>query len=203
MSIESGLETGVKKMWAANTVEKAAEVLRSRFGAYILALVSFVESALPVPILTDPFLIAAILADRAKAIRLILITTVFSVIGGVCAYLMAWFFFDALLELMSPGIVDEFHHIINGGQSSTMVLTLVGAVTPIPYTVVAWVVAVLKGSLMVFIAGSILGRGFRYIVVGYATYKFGPLAVSYAKRYIGITSIILLVLAAVFFWLKM
>lgn len=203
MSLEEKIETGVKQVLDTNTVGKAREVLQARSGVRVLSLISFFESALPLPILTDPFLIAAIMADRQNAFRLVVATTVTSVLGGVCAYFGALFFFETLSSWMSPEVMQEFNELVDTNTSSTFVLTIVGAVTPIPYTIVAWVVAVLKGSPLAFIIASVVGRGGRYAIVGYCVYRFGPLAITYAKRYIGLTSVIVLILAGLFFWLKM
>lgn len=202
MSLKKGLEGEVGAVLRTSTVEKARAIMSNRSGMFVVGIVSFLESALPVPILTDPFLVAAILLNRTKTIWLVLMTMTMSVIGGVVAYLMALLFFDVLMSWMSPEVMIQFTAMANGSNSGTSMLTLVGAVTPVPYTIVAWVVAVMKGSLLVFVIASVVGRGFRYAVVGYSTYRFGALAVSYIKRYIGITSIVV-ILAALFFWFKM
>lgn len=203
MSLEKDLEIRVEEVLHSDTVTKAQQIMGSRSGVAMVAVISFVESSLPLPILTDPFLVAAVLANRANVVKLIIITTIASAAGGLAAYLMATLFIETLLHWMTPGIVEQFQAMVISNGGSTFVLTLVGAVTPVPYTIVAWVVAVIKGGLGAFIAASILGRGVRYTIVGYSTYHFGPLAVSYAKKYIGITSVIVFILAAIFIWYKM
>jgi len=203
MSVTDDIEVGVEEVLHTSTVEKAREIVQSRSGTSLLALVSFFESALPIPILTDPFLIAAILLDRTKVKAYILVTTITSALGGAVAYYMAYFFIDTLLGFMPLSIVTEFNTIVNGAAVSTMVLTILGAITPVPYTAVAWAIAVLHGSILVLIIGSLLGRGFRYAVVGYCAYRFGPQAVAYAKRYIGIASIFVVLAVVVYFLLKM
>jgi|AntRauTorcE11897_2_1112592.scaffolds.fasta_scaffold07673_2 membrane protein YqaA with SNARE-associated domain len=178
-------------------------MIQSGFSAWGLAIISFLESALPLPLITDPFLIAAILVDRTKALKFVLIATTASVFGGLVAYYLAYFAFDLLNQLMSAEIMGEVNDLVETNTTSTLVLTLLGAVTPVPYTVVAWVVAALKGNPLIFIIGSILGRGGRYLIVGYCSYKFGPLAISYAKRYIALTSVLLIIVVIFLIWLKM
>ncbi|MCA9361831.1 hypothetical protein KC906_00505 [Candidatus Kaiserbacteria bacterium] len=203
MSVENDLRQQVSAVLETSTVAKAREILSSRSGTVMIGLISFIESALPIPILTDPFLVAAILADRTRAARLVLITLITSVLGGVAAYFMALFFLEFLLSFLSQTMVEEFHELANGTGSGTALLTLVGAVTPVPYTLVAWAIAVIKGNFWVFVAASVVGRGFRYAVVGWSTYHFGATALRIARRYIGVTSIILVVLFAAFIWYKM
>lgn len=202
-ALEKEIEEKVEEVLHTKTVEKATAIMRSKHGTAIVAAISFFESALPVPLITDPFLIAAIMLDRARVVRLVIVTTLASAIGGVAAYFMALFFFDIVSHWMSPMVLQEFNELINNSQYSTTVLTLLGAVTPIPYTTVAWVVAVIQGNLLVFFLASIVGRGFRYALVGYSTYRFGQLAMTYAKRYIGIASVFVVFLATVYFWYKL
>ncbi len=192
-----------KQVLETNTVSKAKKVLEARSGVKALSLISFFESSLPLPIFTDPFLIAAILIDKKNTHRLILATTIFSVLGGVAAYFMALFFFEALSSWASPSAMTEFNNLVSSSDSNAFMVTLIGAVTPVPYTITAWVVAVMQGGLLAFVTASIIGRSFRYIIVGYCVYHFGPLAVSYAKRYVGLASVLVLILAGIFFWYKM
>jgi membrane protein YqaA with SNARE-associated domain len=199
------LETKVEKMTRPPEVvlNWFTNIVKSRFGLWGLALISFLESALPVPLITDPFLVAAILVHRAQALRFVLVTTIASVIGGIFAYYFAYVAFDLLSRLMSPEVMNEVNSLIETNTTNTFALTLLGAITPIPYTLVAWVLAALKANLLVFILGSIIGRGLRYTIVGYCSYKFGPLAISYARRYIALTSVLVVIGIAVLVWLKM
>ena len=204
MSLEKELGTKLDELLGSDTVSKAQKIMGSRSGVFMISIISFIESALPVPILTDPFLVAAILANRANTVKLVILATAASVVGGLCAYLMAALFFELLVQWMTSGMAEEFSRRVSDiNGSSAFVLTLIGAITPIPYTIVAWAVAVIKGGLGAFIIASVIGRGFRYTIVGYSTYRFGSQAVSYAKRYIGLTSILVLVLGILYIWLKM
>lgn len=203
MSLDKELEIKVEEVLHSNTVSKAKRLIGSQSGTKMIAAISFVEAALPFPILTDPFLVAAIIVNRANVNRLIVVTTLASAAGGVFAYLTAYLFFDFLVQFMTADMIAQFNSIISSNTSSALVITLVGAITPVPYTLASWVVGVLKGSLGVFIVASIFGRGLRYFIVGYSAYYFGPLAISYARKYVGIISVLVLILAALFFWMNM
>lgn len=197
------LDIDVEKVLATDSVSKARKLLGSRSGLWMISTISFIESALPLPLLTDPFLVAAVLANRANVGRIIFLTTFFSVLGGIFAYLSAALFFEVIMNYMTPNMVEQFQSMVVSNQANTFVLTIMGAVTPVPYTIVAWVVAVLNGSLLVFVGASTLGRGLRYLIVGYSVYRFGPLAISYTKRYLGVVSVVVLLLVGVYIWLKM
>jgi len=194
------------------TVEQALEsptagwvqrTLQSRTGLWVIAAISFLESALPVPIITDPFMVAGIMANRSRALLVVAITTVMSVLGGLSAFAMAAFSFDLISRYMTTDMSEQFQSMVSFGVSDTLVTTLTGSVTPVPYTITAWVVAVAGGSIWLFIFGSIIGRTARYAIVGYCTYKFGPAALQYARRSLTVTSIIFLLLVCVYIWLKL
>jgi membrane protein YqaA with SNARE-associated domain len=203
MSLPRDVGSKLETALGSQTVGQARQVVSGKAGLYVLSIISFVESALPIPLITDPFLVAAILADRANAARLVIYTTVASVVGGLLAYLAVYYFFDAVLLWMTPQMVTEFQSLTEGAEGGIFMITILGAITPIPYTLVAFVVGALKGSLLLFLLASVLGRGVRYIVVGYCSYRFGPLALRYITKYIRWLSIGLLLLAALYFILKM
>jgi len=75
---KNALETQIE-----DAAVQAGGLLRSQYGLWALAGISFIESALPVPIITDPFLIAYILADKKSVYKGVVVTLVASILGGV------------------------------------------------------------------------------------------------------------------------
>jgi membrane protein YqaA with SNARE-associated domain len=197
------IDTKMEQVLANPTVGRAQKILQSKLGLWLIALISFLESALPVPIITDPFLIAGVLLNRQKAALVVFVTVVASVLGGLFAYVSAILFLEVLMQFMSPTMVDEFNSLVSNANTNTFVITILGAITPIPYTIVAWVIAALQGSVLTFLIASILGRTLRYSIVGYSVYRFGPAASQYARRYIGFTSIVIFILVGILVWYKM
>lgn len=190
-------------MLANPTVGKAQRMLQSKGGVWFIAFISFIESALPVPILTDPFLVAGILLNRTKTVQITLLTIIFSVLGGVVAYFSALLFLETMLTILPSSVEVQFEEMVSDTNVNTFVLTLIGAVTPVPYTLAAWAVAVLQGSLLVFIIGSIIGRAFRYSIIAYCVYRFGPSAMVYARKYTGFASLVVIVLGVALLIYKM
>ena len=197
------LDAQVEKLITSKRIGRLKQLLQSKYCVWIVALISFLESALPVPLITDPFMTAAILANRNRTMLIVCVTIISSVIGGMVAFTLAFYSFEFIASHMTPALQAEFQRLVSFGESDTVVATLTGAVTPIPYTIVAWVVAVAGGSFWIFILASIVGRGIRYGIVGYCTYLFGPAALRYASRSLGITSLVFLILAGAYVWLKM
>lgn len=160
------------------------KLFKSKAGLWVVGLISFIEGALLVPIITDPFMVAYILANRSKTAWAVLVTTVASVAGGLAAYFMAYFFSELVLSYLSPATLETFAVMAEEARAETLMLTILGAITPIPYTLVGLAIGFVKGSLVVFILASIFGRGLRYVVVGYLTYQFGAQAMIHIKRHL-------------------
>lgn len=197
------IDQKVEKVLETQSVSRAQKMMQSRSGLFIVSMISFVESALPLPILTDPFMAAGILLNRSKAVSIVFFVTLASVLGGLFAFASATLFFDIIVGYLTADMATQLNDIVANNDGNTLVLTIVGAVTPIPYTLVAWAIALIKGNLLVFLVASFVGRGLRYAVVGYCTYKFGPAALTYARRYLALTSLLILVLTILYVWYKM
>ncbi len=181
--------------------EKASGILRSRFGLWALGGISFAESALPVPFITDPFLVAYILADRKAAWRGLMVTVMTSVLGGIFAYALAFLFYDFIAARYLTGhLAEEFAWIAGEFDKGTFVITMIGAVTPVPYTLVAMGAGFMKASIPIFILSSIIGRFIRYAIVAWLTYVYGQQALDMAKRHILWASAVCFALAFIYFF---
>lgn len=166
----------------ARVTQKIHTFLQTKWGLWCLGLISFCESALPVPIITDPFLVLYILANQTKAWRAVIVTTLTSTLGGLAAFTVAYLIKDPLLALFPAEFVTEFYELAARAQEETFVISILGAVTPIPYTAVAVAVGFVDGNVWLFILASLIGRGARYGIVGYMTVKVGALATTKSKQ---------------------
>ena len=195
---KNALETQIE-----DAAVQAGGLLRSQYGLWALAGISFIESALPVPIITDPFLIAYILADKKSVYKGVVVTLVASILGGVVSYIVAFSFYEFIVaQYMVGGLADQFNAIVPKLREGTFIMTILGAVTPIPYTLVAFGAGFVKGSLLVFIIASIIGRGGRYVLVGAVTYYFGKQAIDFVRKKILFISVVLTFVAVLYFFLK-
>jgi membrane protein YqaA with SNARE-associated domain len=151
-----------------------------------------------VPIITDPFMVAYIVLNRARTFVAVIVTTATSVLGGLAAYFMARFFSDLVMPWLGPETLTYFEQLAVQIQNEIFVLTILGAVTPIPFTLVCLAAGFVSGNVWVFIIASILGRGFRYGVVGYLTYRFGAQATAHIKRNVRFATVGTIVLVGLY-----
>lgn len=175
-------------------------LLGMRYGMWILGIISFVESSLLLPIITDPFLVAYILAHRSRAISAVIVTTVTSIAGGFVAFITAAFFLELIMKWTSDATTAQFYQLVAQIQDSTFVLAFLGAVTPVPFTLVALAAGAIKGNLVLFLLGGLVGRTLRYGLVGYLTYKFGDHAVAIVKKQIALITIVTFIACGLYFY---
>lgn len=149
--------------------------LRSRYAAAILAAISFAES-LFLPVLIDPFLVALILAQRRRWFFYTVVAISFSLLGGVVGYFLGYWFFDAIAQplLTTYNLTAEFAEVSAEIAASGFVFVLIGALTPIPYKLVAIASGFGNIPFLTFIVASIIGRILRLGLVGYIAYVVGP-----------------------------
>lgn len=174
--------------------QRHVQWMRTKYAQGVLGLISFSESIFA-PIITDPFLVAIILADRARWIRYTLITIISSVIGGSVAYLLGAMFFEVfgvwLLDALR--LQDVFTSATEQlQQTNGFWFVLVGALTPIPYKLVALVAGFVFLPFWIFLLASLLGRTIRFFLTGYVSYAFGPLAMQILRYRINFILFVLL-----------
>lgn len=173
----------------------SARWLRSRYATPVLALIAFAESVF-FPILIDPFLVALILAKPEAWKRYIGVSIIASVVGGVVAYFLAAFFFDQIVAglIAFEHFETQFESISSSLNDNALVFTLIGAITPIPYKLVALAAGFLKINFGLFLIASIVGRFIRLGFVGYIAYRFGPHALRlFHSRFNVVISVLLVV----------
>jgi len=186
MAPEGNIKTQIKA-----AAQDTGERIRTRYGIWGLGIISFIESALLVPIITDPFLIAYILANKRDTFRAILVTTLASIIGGIAAYFVAVGFFEVVVSsYIDERTKDRVHEMASGFEEGAFILTFTGALTPIPYTLVAMSAGLVKANFLFFILASLLGRALRYGFEGILVYRFGEPALRIVKKQIVATTIL-------------
>ena len=79
--------------------KKCLNLAAHKSSKYYLAAVSFIESSF-FPIPPDVMIIPMVIAKKTHFFKIFLITTIFSVLGGIFGYLIGAFFFDLGMQVM-------------------------------------------------------------------------------------------------------
>ena len=160
--------------------KKCLNLAAHKSSKYYLAFVSFIESSF-FPIPPDVMVIPMVISKKKDFIKIFIIATIFSVLGGMFGYLIGVFFFDFGTHILSfYGYEDELSYIkdnlINSdGYYAWLSILFLAGFTPLPYKVFTIASGLIGFNFLIFVLISIISRGLRFFIVSYLSYKFGDL----------------------------
>jgi membrane protein YqaA with SNARE-associated domain len=153
-----------------------------------LALVSFIESSF-FPIPPDVMVIPMVISKKSDFIKIFLIATVFSVLGGILGYFIGAFFFDIGMQIMGiygyeDKLINLKNNLINSeGFYAWLGILFLAGFTPLPYKVFTIASGLIGFNILIFILISLISRGLRFFVVSYLSYKFGDLFTQFMNKH--------------------
>ena len=160
--------------------KKCLDLAAHKSSKYYLALVSFIESSF-FPIPPDVMVIPMVISKKNDFIKIFLITTIFSVMGGILGYFIGAFFFEFGSNIMNfYGYENKLSNIkenlINSdGFYAWLGILFLAGFTPLPYKVFTIASGLIGFNILIFIFISLISRGLRFFIVSYLSYKFGDL----------------------------
>lgn len=171
------------------------ECARHRRASHVLGAVAFAESSF-FPIPPDVLLIPMALAERARAWLYAAITTLCSVAGGLAGYAIGYFLFEAagrpLLEFY--GLSQDFTEFAARYNASGAWVVFTAGLTPFPFKIITIASGATALNLWIFVIASLAARGLRFFAVAAALYWFGPPIRGWIERYLGLATILFVIL---------
>ncbi len=191
--------------------KKCLELAAHKSSNFYLGLVSFIESSF-FPIPPDAMIIPMVIAKKKEYLKIFLVASIFSVLGGIFGYLIGYLFFDLAMYLIEfYGYQDKVENLKlsmsqgNGFLAWLSILFLAGF-TPLPYKAFTISSGLIAFSLPVFIIVSLISRSLRFFIIAYLSYKFGELFTEYMEKHgskwftiIGIIIVIIFIIIYLFF----
>lgn len=146
---------------------------KSKHAVRILSTVSFVESFI-FPIPPDLLLIPLSISNPKRAYYFAMLTTIFSVLGGVIGYLVGIYFADLFLSTLG-WMFDEksVETTIEWMAEWGVMVVLISGFSPIPYKIFTVASGVTGLMFIPFLIASFLGRGMRFFLIGFVISKGG------------------------------
>ena len=168
--------------------KKCLELAAHRSSNFYLGLVSFIESSF-FPIPPDAMIIPMVIAKKKEYLKIFLIASIFSVLGGIFGYLIGYLFFDLamyVIEFYSYEYkVENLKLSMSQGSGFLAWLSILflAGFTPLPYKAFTISSGLIAFNLPVFIIVSLISRGLRFFIVAYLSYKFGELFTEYMEKH--------------------
>ena len=162
---------------------------------WALAVISFVESSF-FPIPPDVLLIPMVLAARTQWLKIAMVCTIASVLGGMFGYALGFYLYEGvgrpLLDFY--GYADKFTDFQGRYNEWGAWIVFMAGVTPFPYKVITIASGVTQLDLTTFTVASILARGLRFFVVAALLWWIGPPIRAFIEKRLGLMFTIFVVL---------
>ena len=191
-----------------NIYKKCLNLAAHKSSKYYLAVVSFVESSF-FPIPHDVMMVPMVIAKKNDFLKIFLIATIFSVLGGIFGYLIGALFFDIGMQIMNfYGYENKVSYLKNNltqgnGFYAWLGILFLAGFTPLPYKVFTIVSGLISFNLMIFIFISLISRGLRFFIVSYLSYKFGETFTKFmdqhGSKWFTIIGILILIIIVIFY----
>ena len=191
--------------------KKCLELAAHKSSNFYLGLVSFIESSF-FPIPPDAMIIPMVISKKKEYLKIFLIASIFSVLGGIFGYLIGYLFFDlAMYVIEFYGYQDKVENLkLSMSQGSGFLAWLsilfLAGFTPLPYKAFTISSGLIAFNLPVFIIVSLISRSLRFFIVAYLSYRFGELFTEYMEKHgskwftiIGIIIVIIFIIIYLFF----
>ena len=130
-----------------------------------------------------------VISKKDDFFKIFLITTIFSVLGGILGYLIGAFFFEIGMQVMNfygyeDRLISLKNNLINSeGFYAWLSILFLAGFTPLPYKVFTIASGLIGFNILIFIIISLISRGLRFFIVSYLTYKFGNLFTEFMEKH--------------------
>ena len=158
--------------------DKCVDWAGRKYANFTLAIVSFIESSF-FPIPPDVMIIPMVIAKKQHFVKIALIATTFSVLGGLFGYLIGYIFFNEIgfkiFEIYGYENVDVLKDMFStkGGMLSWFGLLFTAGFTPLPFKILTITSGFIHYNIFVFILTCVITRGLRFFLVAFLTNKYG------------------------------
>ena len=159
-----------------------------RYAKPLLAFESFIESSF-FPIPPDVMIIPMVIAKKKEFIKIFLIASIFSVLGGILGYLIGYLFSDfAMYVIEFYNYEDKVKNLKlsmseGSGFIAWLSILFLAGFTPLPYKAFTIASGLIAFNLPVFIIVSLISRSLRFFIVAFLSYKFGELFTEYMNKH--------------------
>ena len=168
--------------------KKCLDLAAHKSSNFFLGVVSFVESSF-FPIPPDVMIIPMIIAKKKSYLKIFLIASIFSVLGGIFGYMLGAVFLDMAMNIIEfygyEKKVTSLKNNLSQGEGFITWLSILflAGFTPLPYKAFTIASGLISFNILVFIIVSLISRSLRFFLISYLTYRFGNLFTEFMNKH--------------------
>ena len=171
--------------------EKSLKLAAHKSSKFFLAVISFIESSF-FPIPPDIMIIPMVVAKKNDYLKIFLIATIFSVLGGLFGYFIGSTFVELAMTVFEfYGYEEKVLDLQNKMSSKGGVIFWLGTLflagfTPLPFKVFTITSGIISFNIIIFFFICLISRGLRFFIVAFLSAKFGESFGSFIEKKGGI-----------------
>ena len=192
--------------------QKSLALAAHKSSKVFLAIVSFVESSF-FPIPPDVMIVPMVIAKKNDYLKIFIIATLFSTLGGVLGYFIGSYFLDFGMSIVGfYGYDDKVISLKDNLTSGTglyiwLATLFLAGFTPLPFKVFTITSGIIGFNLFIFLIICLFSRGLRFFIVSYLSFKLGDTFNAFMKTKSAIWSailgiVIVLIFSVIYFIIK-
>ena len=168
--------------------KKCLHLAAHKNSKFFLGFVSFIESSF-FPIPPDVMIIPMVIAKKKNYLKIFLIASIFSVLGGIFGYMLGAIFFDIAMNVIGfygyENKVENLKNNLSQGQGFLVWLSILflAGFTPLPYKAFTITSGLIGFNLIIFVVVSLISRSLRFFIISYLSYRFGDLFTEFMNKY--------------------
>jgi membrane protein YqaA with SNARE-associated domain len=190
--------------------DKCLNLARHRLSKYFLAFISFIESSF-FPIPPDVMIAPMVVAKKEDYLKIFLIATFFSVLGGVLGYFFGSFFLNYSMSIIEFYGYEEkvfsLQEKLSSGEGIMFWLAtlFLAGFTPLPFKVFTITSGIIGFNILIFVVVCLISRGLRFFLVSYLSMKFGEKfgdsLEKHGAKWFTIIGLIAIFISATIYWI--
>jgi membrane protein YqaA with SNARE-associated domain len=192
--------------------QKSLALAAHKSSKIFLAIVSFVESSF-FPIPPDVMIVPMVIAKKNDYLKIFIIASLFSTLGGLLGYLIGSYFLDFGMSIVGfygyeGKVLNLKENLTKGTGLYIWLATLfLAGFTPLPFKVFTITSGMIGFNLFIFFFICLISRGLRFFIVSYFSFKFGDtfnkfMSTKVAMWFTILGIIIVLIFSVIYFIIK-
>ena len=158
--------------------QKSLQLAAHKSSKVFLGIVSFMESSF-FPIPPDVMIVPMVIAKKNDYLKIFLIATIFSTLGGVLGYFIGSYFLNVGMSVVEfYGYEDKVLSLKDNLTKGTglyiwLATLFLAGFTPLPFKLFTITSGMIGFNLFIFFFICLISRGLRFFIVSYLSFKFG------------------------------
>ena len=191
---------------------KVLKLAGHKSSKFYLAILSFAESSF-FPIPPDIMIVPMVIAKKNDYLKIFLIATFSSAVGGLLGYFIGFVFLDLAMNVIEfYGYEEKVINLKDNLSSGNNFIYFLGTLflagfTPLPFKVFTITSGMIGFNIFIFFAVCLVSRALRFFVVSYLSFKFGDTFSKFmekdATKWFSIVGLIIVTIAiTIYFTIK-